>query len=85
MKSNVPMKQQTKPRQIAERSPVVPGLSLEQRLPKGSETPPFTCPNSTHLHSTHSHFRYSLLVAICDRFHPSARRPRTKAMCSRRL
>jgi hypothetical protein len=57
MKSNVPMKQQTNLTQFADPSPVVTGLSLEQRHPKGSKTPPITCPNSTHLHPTHSHLR----------------------------
>ncbi len=57
MNSNVPMKQQTKPGQFAEHSHVLTGLLVEQRHPIGSETPPFTCGNSTHLHLTHSHFR----------------------------
>jgi hypothetical protein len=33
------------------------GLSLEQRHPKGPQTPPFTPPNSTHLHPTHGHLQ----------------------------
>jgi hypothetical protein len=63
MNSNVPMTQETKPGQIAEQSPVLTGLSVHQRHPKGSETQPFTCPNSTHLHSTHSHLRHSFFIA----------------------
>jgi hypothetical protein len=65
MNSNVPMTQETKPRQIAQQSPVLRGLSVEQRHP---EATPFTCPNSTHLHSTRSHLRYSLLIAPNHKF-----------------
>jgi hypothetical protein len=43
MNSNVPMKQETKPTQFAEHSPVLTGLSVQQRYPKGSATPPITC------------------------------------------
>jgi hypothetical protein len=63
MNSNVPMKQQTNLTRFADPSPVVTGLSLKQRHPEGSEAPPFTCPISTDLHSTHSHLRYIFLIA----------------------
>src|SRR6266404_6628281 len=45
MNSNVLMKQETRPRSIGSTSPVLTGLSVEQRHPKGSETPPFTWGN----------------------------------------
>ncbi len=45
MNSNVLMKQETRPRAIGSTSPVLTGLSVEQRHPKGSETPPFTWGN----------------------------------------
>jgi hypothetical protein len=60
MNSNVPMKQETKPRVIAVQSPVLTGLSVEQRRPNACYHLPITCRNSTHLHLTHSHLRYNL-------------------------
>jgi hypothetical protein len=53
MNSNVPMKQQPNRGNSQNIHRFIGGATH----PKGSETPPLTCGNSTHLHPTPSHLR----------------------------
>jgi hypothetical protein len=53
------LKHQVPSSNLAGQSPVLTGLSVDQRRPNGYYHVPITCGNSTHLHPTHTHLRYN--------------------------